>query len=71
MPPLLVGVQTCTTPMEIDMAVSQNAGNQSTLKPKYTTLERKLNGCSILPQRQLLNYVHSSKIHNIQDMETT
>jgi hypothetical protein len=63
-PPLLKGVQTCTTAMEINMAVSQRIGNQFTSRPNYTTLEYiPTKGYSILPQRQQFTYAHSSFIH--------
>jgi hypothetical protein len=37
-PPLLVGMQTYTDTMEIDMAVPQKFSNQSTSRSSYTTL---------------------------------
>ena len=37
-PPLLVGVKTCTTTMEINMAVPQNTGNQTTSRLRYIIL---------------------------------
>jgi hypothetical protein len=36
-PPLLVGVQTCTTILEINLDVSQKIGSRSTSKPRYNT----------------------------------
>jgi hypothetical protein len=36
-PPLLVGEQTCTTTLEINLVVSQKIGNSSTSRPTYTT----------------------------------
>ena len=47
-PPLLVGVQTCTDTLEINMAVSQKTGNQTTSKPSYTTLGHISKGCTII-----------------------
>lgn len=37
-PPLLVAVQTCTTTLEINLAVSQKVGNRYTSKSSYTTI---------------------------------
>jgi hypothetical protein len=36
--PLLVGLQTGTTTLEINLAVPQKIGNSSTSRPSYTTL---------------------------------
>jgi hypothetical protein len=36
--PLLVGMQTCTTTLEINMAVSKKNGIQETSRLSYTTL---------------------------------
>ena len=53
------------------MGVSQEIGNPSTSRPSYTSPEHIFKGHSILPQGHLLNYVHSSFIHNSQKLETT
>lgn len=37
-PQLLVGVQTCTATMGINMVVPQKSGNQSASRPSYNTL---------------------------------
>ncbi|KAL6075111.1 hypothetical protein STEG23_022550, partial [Scotinomys teguina] len=37
----------------------------------YTTLGHISKECSVIPQGHMLNYVHSSVIHNIQNLETT
>jgi hypothetical protein len=39
-PPLLVGVETGTTTVEINTEISQNIGNRSTLRPSYITPEQ-------------------------------
>ena len=70
-PPLLVGMQTCTTTLEISMAVSQKIGTQSTSRPSNITPGHIPKGCTIIQQRHLLNYVHSSIVHNNQNLETT
>jgi hypothetical protein len=70
-PPLLMGVKTCTTTLKINMMVSQKIGKPSTSKPSYTTPWHIPKGHSILPQGQLLNYIHSRFIHNSQKVKTT
>ena len=64
--PLLVGLQTCTTTLEINLAISQKTGNISTSRPSYTP--KMLHHTT---QGHLFSYVHSSFIHNIQKVETT
>jgi hypothetical protein len=52
---LLVGMQTCPTTLEINVAVSQKTGNHSTSSPSYTTPGYITKGCSTIPQRHLIN----------------
>ena len=59
-PPLLVGVQTCTASMEINIAIFQKIGNQSTSRPSNTIFGHIAKGYSIIPQVHVLNYIHSS-----------
>jgi hypothetical protein len=61
-PPLLVGVQTCITTLEINLVVSQMIGNSSTSRSSYITHGNIPKSCSTIPQGHLLNYVHSSSI---------
>jgi hypothetical protein len=68
--PLLMRVKTDTTTLEINMAISQKIGNRSTSRPNYTTTEHKTKGRSTIPQVHLLNYLHSSFIHNSQKLKT-
>ena len=70
-PPLLVGVQTCTVALEINMVVSLKIGNQSTSRPSNTTFGYMPKGYILTSQGHLHNYVHSSIIHNSQNLETT
>ena len=51
--------------------VSQKIGNSCTLRPSCTTPRHIPKRYSTTPQGHLLNYVHSSFIHNIQKLETT
>ena len=69
-PTLLVGVQTCTTTLEINLAVSQMIGNSSISTPSYTIPEHILKRCATIPQGHLLNCVHNSFIFNSQKLET-
>ena len=68
---LLVRVQTCKATLEIYMAISQKIGNRSTSRPSYTTPVHIPKTCSTMPQGHLVNYAHSSFIHNSQKLETT
>ena len=61
--PLLVGLQTGATTLEISLAVPQKIGYSSTWGPSYTTPEHIPRRCS--------NYVHSSLIYNSQKLERT
>jgi hypothetical protein len=65
-PPLLVGVKTCTTTLEINLELSQKTGNISASRSSYTTPGDILKKCSTIPQG-----IHSSFICNRQKLETT
>ena len=69
-PPLLVGMQTYTTTLEISMEISQKIGNQPTSGHSNTTLGHIPKNFSIILQGHLFNYVHSSTICNSQKLET-
>ena len=62
--PLLVGMQTCATPLKISMAVSQKIGNHPTTRPSNTTLGHMPKGCSTILDGHLFTYVHSSIVYN-------
>ena len=49
----------------------QKTRNISTSRPSYNTPGHIHQNCSTIPQRHLLNYFHSSFIHNSQKLETT
>ena len=70
-PSLLVGMKTWTAALEVSGAVSQNTGNQFTIRLSYTTLGHIPKRCSIIPQGHLFHVVHSSVICNSQNLETT
>ena len=69
--PLLVGVQTCTAALEINMVVSQQNWKSIYLKTQLTNLGHILKGYLIIPQGHLFNYVRCSIVHNSQNLETT
>ena len=52
------GMQTYTATMEINMAVTQKVGNQSTSRSRVVTLGHIPKGYFILPQRCLLSHDH-------------
>jgi hypothetical protein len=70
-PPLLVGLQTDATTLEINLAFSQKIGNSFTSRPSYTTPGYIPKTYSTIPQGHLLSYVHSNFICNSQKLETT
>ena len=70
-PLLLVEVQICTVVLEIHMAVSWKNGDQSFSRPSYTNFGNMAKGYTIIQQRCLLNYFHSSIIHNSYNLKTT
>ena len=60
-----------TNTLEINLAVSQKVGNSSTLRPNYTIPGHIPKRCPTIPQGHMLQYVHSSFIHNSPKLETT
>ena len=68
-PPLPAGVQICIATLEISMKVSQKIGNQSTTRSSNTTLGHIPKGYSNIPQKHLLNNVHSSIIRHSQNLD--
>jgi len=61
-PPLLVGLQTGTSTLEISMKVPQKIEHSTTLGPSYTTPGHMPKRCSNTEQGHMLHYVHSSLI---------
>ena len=55
-------VQSCTAIVEVSTVISQKVGNQASTRPCYSVLGHILKGSSIILQRYLLTYVHSSFI---------
>ena len=68
--PLLVGVQTGTVFLEFSTVIYQKIGNQYTSRPSNITLGLLPKGNSFISQKHLLN-IHSSIIHNSQNLEIT
>ena len=61
-----MGVQICTTTLEINTAVPQETGNQSASRTNYTTFRNIPKGKQIIGaglQLQRLNYYHLSRKH--------
>ena len=71
MPPLPMGLQTCTSILEINLSVSQKIGSSSTWRSNYSTPGHITKRCSTIPQWHMIHYVRSSFISNIQKLETT
>ena len=69
-PPLLMRLQTCTTTLEISLAVSQKVGNSSTQSQLYHfwAYSQKIFHYTT---SKCAPYVHSSFINNSQKLETT
>ena len=64
-PPLLMGVQNCTTTLEITFEVSPKTGNSSTSRSSYTTPGPIHKRCSTILQG-LLYHVHIIFMHKSQ-----
>ena len=70
-PPLLVGLQSGTTTLEINLEVPQKTVNRSTWRLHYTTLGHTPKRCHTIPQWHKYLYVHGGFICDIQKLETT
>jgi hypothetical protein len=70
-PPLLVGLQSFTTTLEINLEVPQKIGNRSTRRPRYATFGNISKRYPTMPQGHLFHYVHRSLICYSQKLETT
>ena len=70
-PPLLVGVQAGTAPLDISVAISQKIRKQPSSRPSKTTFGYIPKGFSIVPQGHVFSYVHSGIIRYSQNLETT
>ena len=68
---LLVGIQAGTAPLDVSVVISQKIRKQPFSRPSNTSFGDIPKGCSVVPQGHVLNYVHSSFIHNSQNLETT
>jgi hypothetical protein len=55
---LLVGLQTGTTTLAINLEVPQKIGNRSTWGPNYATLGNIPKRCPTMPQGHMFHYVH-------------
>lgn len=70
-PPLLVGLQTGTTILEISLEVPQKIGHWTTWGSSYTSLGHIPKWCPNIFKRHVLHYVHRSLIYNSQKLERT
>ena len=70
-PALLVGMQAGTAPLDVSVAISQKIRKQPSSRPSNITFGYISKECSIVPQRDVLNYVHSSFVCHSQNLETT
>ena len=68
--PLLVGVQTCTASLEINLAVLYKIGNRFSSSPRCSIPGHIVKRCSAIPQGHLLNSVYNRFIHNSQKLRT-
>ena len=69
-PALLVGMEIGTTDMENSTEVPQKTKHRTTMRFRNPT-PGHISGQNYNSKRYMHLYVHSSTIHNSQDMETT
>ena len=70
-PALLVEMQAGTALLDDSVAISQKMRKQPSSRPSNTTFGYISKGCSFMPQRHVLNYVHKSIVCHSQKLETT
>ena len=68
---MLVGLQTVTFSLEINLVVPQKIGNRSTEDQAISLLKHISKRSSTTTQGQMFHYVHSDPICNSQKLETT
>ena len=69
--PLLVGLSTDTTTLEISLAIPQKIGHSTTWRPSNSTSGHIPKRPSNVQQRHMHHNVHSSPIYNSQNLERT
>jgi hypothetical protein len=69
--PELVGLQTGTTTLEINLVVPQKIGNTSAERPSYIALGHISKRCSTISHEHTFHYCHISLIYNSQKLEAT
>ena len=57
-------------PLWVSVMISQKIRKQPSSRPSNTTFGYISKGCLIMPQGHVLNYVHSSFVYHIQNLET-
>ena len=70
-PPLLVGLQACTTTLEISLEFPQKIGHSTTGGSRSTSPGHISIRCPNLEEGHMLHYAHSSLIYNSQKLERT
>ena len=70
-PKLLVGVQAGTALLDINLAISQKIRQQPTSRLSNTTFGYISEGCSIITQGHVLNYVYSNIVCDSCNLKTT
>jgi hypothetical protein len=65
-PPLLVGLQTCSTTLEINLVIPVKIGRSI-----YATTGHILKRCPTMPQEYVFHYFHSDLTCDSQKLETT
>ena len=68
---LLLGLQTGTTILEINLEIPKKIGNRSTWRSSYTNLVHILKRCPTTTHGYMLHYFHESLICDSQMLETT
>lgn len=68
--PLLEGLKTSTTALQISLELFCNIENDSIRRPSYTISGRMTKRRPTIPQGYVFNYVHSMLICNSQKLET-
>jgi hypothetical protein len=70
-PLLLMGLETGTTTLEINLEIPQKIRNRSMWRPSYTTLGYILKRCSTMPQWHMFHYAHNCLVCDDPKLETT
>jgi hypothetical protein len=64
-------LQTAAIALEVNLEVPYKIGNRSSRRPSYTACGHMHKRCPIMPQGNMLHYVHSGLSCDSQKLETT